>query len=207
MCWKHRVALKCRQSPAAGICLQVSEPQSRVFMVRILIKTPGQKQQVLAVFLSVTEGIIIQNIRKNVDTGGRVRTEHLDDKSLAFRLSAISLAAQCRSRWGKEPEELIMSCCVFFLMYFAQYHFSGRGGGDKLGFWGVTDTQLPYAGFPGVSEGNNSPANAGDISSIPVSGRSARVGNGSPLQYSCLENPMDRGAWCTAVHEVKKSQT
>lgn len=65
-------------------------------MVRILIKTPGQKQQVLAVFLSVTEGIIIQNIRKNVDTGRRVRTEHLDDKSLAFRLSEISLAAWCR---------------------------------------------------------------------------------------------------------------
>ena len=125
--------LKCRQSPAAGICLQVSEPQSRVFMVRILIKTPGQKQQVLAVFLSVTEGIIIQNIRKNVDTGRRVRTEHLDDKSLAFRLSAISLAAQCRNRWRKEPEGLIMSCCLFvFFFIYILLSITSQGEGDEI---------------------------------------------------------------------------
>ena len=55
----------------------------------------------------------------------------------------------------------------------------------------------PYrlCGFPGGSEGKVSACNAGDLSSIPESGRSPREGNGSPLQYSCLENPMDRGAW------------
>ena len=51
------------------------------------------------------------------------------------------------------------------------------------------------------------PANAGDWGSIPGSGRSPGGGNGNPLQYFCLENPMDRGAWQAAVHEVAKNQT
>ena len=53
-------------------------------------------------------------------------------------------------------------------------------------------------------------ANAGDIrdrSSIPGSGRSPGGGHGNPLQYSCLENPMDRGAWKATNHRVTKSQT
>ena len=53
----------------------------------------------------------------------------------------------------------------------------------------------------------NPPANAGDtidMGSIPGLGRSSGVGNGNPLQYSCLENPMDRGAWRATVHGVAK---
>ena len=46
--------------------------------------------------------------------------------------------------------------------------------------------------------------NAGDVGSIPGSGRSPGVGNDNPLQYSCLENPMDREAWQATVHEVEK---
>ena len=56
----------------------------------------------------------------------------------------------------------------------------------------------------------NPPANAGDIRNlglIPGCGRSPGEGNGYPLQYSCLENTMDRGAWCAIVHWVTKSQT
>ena len=51
---------------------------------------------------------------------------------------------------------------------------------------------------------NNLPTNIEDMSSIFGSGRSPGEGNGNPLQYSCLENPMDRGAWWTSVHEVAK---
>ena len=54
----------------------------------------------------------------------------------------------------------------------------------------------------------NPPVNAGDIRDvgpIPGSGRSPGVGNGNQLQYSCLENPMDRGAWQATVHRVTKS--
>ena len=50
----------------------------------------------------------------------------------------------------------------------------------------------------------NLPANAGDMGSIPDSGSSPRGGNGNPLQSSCLENPMDRGAWCATVHGVAR---
>ena len=56
----------------------------------------------------------------------------------------------------------------------------------------------------------NPPASAGDIRDaglIPGLGRSSEEGNGNPLQYSCLENPMDRGAWWATVHGVTKSQT
>ena len=62
-------------------------------------------------------------------------------------------------------------------------------------------------GFPGSSEVKVSAFNAGDLGSIPGLGRSPGEGNGNPLQYPCLENPMDRGAWWATVHGVTKSQT
>ena len=61
--------------------------------------------------------------------------------------------------------------------------------------------------FPGGSDGKASAYNSGDPGSIPGSGRSPGIGNGTPLQYSCLENPMDRGAWWAAVHGIAKSWT
>ena len=57
------------------------------------------------------------------------------------------------------------------------------------------------------SDGKVSAYNAGDQGSIPGSGRSPGEGNGNPLQYSCLENPTDRGAWYATVHGVAKSRT
>ena len=61
--------------------------------------------------------------------------------------------------------------------------------------------------FPGGTVVKNLLANAGDKSLIPESGRSPGEGSGYPLQYPCLGNPMDRGAWWAAVHGVTKSQT
>jgi len=52
-----------------------------------------------------------------------------------------------------------------------------------------------FMGFPGGSDGKESTCNVGDLDSIPGWGRSPGGGHGNPLQYSCLENPMDRGAW------------
>ena len=60
-------------------------------------------------------------------------------------------------------------------------------------------------GFPGGSDGKESACSAGGLGSIPGSGRSSGEGNGYPLQCSCLENPMDRGAWQAIVHGVTKS--
>ena len=61
--------------------------------------------------------------------------------------------------------------------------------------------------FPGGSDGKESACNARDPGSISGSGRSPEEGNGNPLQHSCLENSMDRGAWQPTVHGVKKCQT
>ena len=62
-------------------------------------------------------------------------------------------------------------------------------------------------GFPVGSEVKVSARNAADLGSIPGSGRSPGEGNGNPLQYSCLENPMDGEAWWATVHRVAKSRT
>ena len=61
-------------------------------------------------------------------------------------------------------------------------------------------------GFPGGSDGKESACNAGDLGLIPGLGRSPGGGNGYSLQYSYLENPVDRGAWWATVHGVAKSQ-
>ena len=62
-------------------------------------------------------------------------------------------------------------------------------------------------GFSGGSDGKESTCNSGDPGLIPGSGRSPGEENGNPLQCSCLENPIDRGAWWAAVHGLEKSQT
>ena len=62
----------------------------------------------------------------------------------------------------------------------------------------------PYQGFPCGLSGKDSACNAGDQGLILGSGRFPGEGNGNPLQYSCLENLMDRGAWWVTVHEVTK---
>ena len=64
---------------------------------------------------------------------------------------------------------------------------------------------LPLWGFP--CSGKESACNAGKVGSISGLERSPGVGNGNPLQYSCLENPMDRGAWWAIVHRVAESDT
>ena len=70
----------------------------------------------------------------------------------------------------------------------------------------ITDT--PYnSEFPGGSDGKESACNTGDPDSTPGSGRSPGEENGNPTQYSCLENPMDRGAWPATAHGVAKSGT
>ena len=69
------------------------------------------------------------------------------------------------------------------------------------------DNHLKGLFFPCGSDSKESACNAGDPGLVPGSGRSPREGNGTPLQYSCLENSMDRGAWPATVHGVAKSWT
>ena len=75
---------------------------------------------------------------------------------------------------------------------------------SPLNFLGLYQQSLD---FPGGSDGKESACNAGDPGLIPGSGRSPGEGSGNPLQYSWMENPMDRGAWWSAVLGVTKSWT
>ena len=71
----------------------------------------------------------------------------------------------------------------------------------------LATTTMLFEDFPGGSDGKASVYNVGDLGSIPGSGISPGEGNGTPLQYSCLENPMDGGAWWATVHGVTESDT
>ena len=71
----------------------------------------------------------------------------------------------------------------------------------------IRDILYMRQGFPGGSDGEESACNAGNLGLIPGLGRSSGGGSGNPLQYSCLENFMDRGPWQAIVHGVAKSQT
>ena len=74
----------------------------------------------------------------------------------------------------------------------------------------ITRVHISNQGFPDGSSGKESDCNAGDSGDaalIPGSERVSGGGNGNPLQYSCLENPVDRGAWRATVHEVTESWT
>ena len=71
----------------------------------------------------------------------------------------------------------------------------------------VWEREEEGVGFPGSSDGKESACSAGDPDSIPGSGRSPGEGNGNPLQYTCLENSMNRGTWWVTVHRVAESDT
>ena len=70
--------------------------------------------------------------------------------------------------------------------------------------WKQINITTTKCGLPWWLSGKNPPKNIGDMGSIPGLGRSPGVGNGNPLQYSCLGNPTDRGAWRASVHGVTK---
>ena len=79
---------------------------------------------------------------------------------------------------------------------------------DRFGLWAQICCPSAREGFPGGSDSKKkSTCNAGDSGSIPGSGRSPGEGNDYPLQYSCLENSMDRRAWQATVHGVPKRWT
>ena len=71
----------------------------------------------------------------------------------------------------------------------------------------INTVNINTLGFPGGSVGKESVCSAAEPGLIPVLGRSPGEGKGNPLQYSCLENLMDRGAWRATVHGITKSRT
>ena len=88
-------------------------------------------------------------------------------------------------------------------------HTGGQGGksvGSVVPPWDFYRS-LKLEDFPGGSEDKASACNLGDLGSTPGPGRSPGKGNGTPLQYSCLENSMGGGAWLAIIHGVAKSRT
>ena len=79
---------------------------------------------------------------------------------------------------------------------------TARNRQDKAAMFATQERRR--LGFPGDSAVNNPPAKQENVGSIPGSGRSLGEGNGNPLQYSCLENPTERGIWWAIVHGVAK---
>ena len=88
-------------------------------------------------------------------------------------------------------------CVKFYIILSRLYGQNGPGSVNR----GFSED------FPGGSDGKESTYNAGDLSLIPGLGKSPGEGNGNPLQYSCLDNSMDRGAWWATVYGVAKRQT
>ena len=114
--------------------------------------------------------------------------------SIQFNLSVVFDSLQ-----PHEPQQARPPCSsptpgVFFSKY-------------KTFLLPISCRTLLYFSFPGGSVVKNLPARAGDMGLIHGLGRSPGEGNGNPLQYSCLENFMDRGAWWAAVHRITKNQT
>ena len=123
------------------------------------------------------------------------------------------------SPWGRKESgltEWLTLLKTSLVVQWLRFHASTAGETGYIPGWG---TKIPYAswcnkkeikfdilGFPGGSNGEESACNVGDLGSIPPSGRSPGEGNGYPLQYSCLESPIDRGAWWATVHGVSKNQ-
>ena len=108
------------------------------------------------------------------------------------------------------------SSLVHTVQYVFQRSSMRRSGEAEEGLMKMSDKEWEATGdlnigapsfFPGGSVGKESACNARDLGSVPGLGRSPGEGNGNPLQYSCLENSMDRTAWWAIVHGVTKSQT
>ena len=88
--------------------------------------------------------------------------------------------------------------------YWTKSVFQGKDKTTKLQYELKGRERRKMEGFPWWLRGKYLPANEWDVCSIPGSGRSPGVGNGTPFQYSCLGNPMDRGSWEAALHGVTK---
>ena len=129
---------------------------------------------------------------------------HKKKKNLCF--SVLKIPCACRTKLVLTQMIIIK---VFHTHECPVEHL--KVGWDKRQFFVVYNCptynriySIPYRGFPGNSVGKESACRAGGLGSIAGSGRSPGEGNGNPLQYSCLENPMDREAWRATVHGVAR---
>ena len=127
----------------------------------------------------------------------------LQDNFLFFKLLSFTLL--CYSIPSKliHGECWTKDCLAFILQAKGKHQNAREGTSSDLLIWLL----LSISCFPGDTMVKNLPLNAGEAGSIPGFGRSPGVGNGNTLQYSCLENSINRGIWWATVHGVAKSWT
>ena len=133
----------------------------------------------------------------------------------ARTLEWVSLSFSNAWKWKVKVKSLI-HVRLLAIPWTAAYQVPPSMGFSRQQYWSRVPLPSPLLrvmedkcmlGFHGCSDGKESACNAGDSGSISGSGRSLGEGNGNPLQYSCLENSMDRGAWQAPVHGITKSRT
>ena len=108
---------------------------------------------------------------------------------------------------GIFPTQVSHIAGIFFTSWATSWLETGANNAEVEELIPIWAIESLYGGFPGGSNSKESACNLGDLGSTPGWGRSLEEGNGNPLQYSCLENPMDRGNWWATVHGVAKSWT
>ena len=161
--------------------------------------------------------------QRPLERGGRLCLSNWVDTEWAEKARLLLVGgARNHPSWGEKGSEKRGKRDMFpeRLGYFESWsnHSILMGGGVSrcvcaqsskhfVMLFGYTVPLDAFQGFPGGSDGKESACPAGDWSLIPGSGRSPGEGNGCPLQYSCLENSMDRGAWRATVCGVAKSWT
>ena len=115
------------------------------------------------------------------------------------------------SPWGHKESDMTehMACFIYLYTDHLVSHFSywPSTSPERSSRWSTLQCPSYNLKFPDGLDGKESACNAGDLPLIPGSGRSLGEGNGNLLQYSCLQNAMDREAWWATVHGVAKSQT
>ena len=137
------------------------------------------------------------------------RTVSLEKTLMLGKTEGGSRRGWQRMRWLEgiaDSMDMSLSKLWVFVMDREAWHAAVNGLQRVIHDWATELNWTMKKGFPGSLLVKNPPANAGNEGSIP-SGRSPEEGNGNPLQYSCLENSMDRGAWWVTIYGVAKSLT
>ena len=202
-------------APSRIFCQSLTFPHGRAVLLGPLTlllsaRVPLPHKVSYSVSSCVSSDTSFPSIRQEPTFGPWKRTPFL--QQLHPQASSLHLRGAKAERKGVReqlcaPASSDLLSCAFSLSVLPSLALQERGISQTLPAPFLYVCLTPTLGFPGGSDSKESACDAGDQGSIPGSGRSPGEGKGNPLQYSCLENPMDRGACQATVPGVGKSQT